>query len=59
MLASISHMHSHKVFKDRSAAEKVVSDWDDSSFRINVDDKSGRAIIEILDEETGEILGLL
>ena len=52
--------HPHKVFINRAAAEAVVEGWDENEYRINEDPKgSGRCIIEILDEETGEVDGLL
>jgi len=50
----------YKIFNSVEAAEKVVIGWDAGSYRINVDPKgSGRCFIEVLDEETGEVLGNL
>lgn len=50
----------YQIFSTEDAARKVVSDWPAGSYNINVDPKgSGRCFIEILDEETGDVLGKL
>lgn len=50
----------YTIFSNADAARDVVKDWDAKSYRINIDPKgSGRCFIEILDEETGEVLGKL
>lgn len=47
-------------FKTFADAEKVVHDLDPTEYRIDVDPKgSGRCLVMILDEETGEQLGYL
>ena len=50
----------YKVFANEAEAKAIVSDWDEAEFRINIDPKgSGRCFVEILDEETGEVIGKL
>lgn len=51
---------SHKLFKNRAEAEAVVEGWDENEYNINEDPLgSGRCFIEILDEETGDVIGKL
>lgn len=50
----------HTLFNNYAAAEKVTVDIEANEFRIDVDPKgSGRCVIRILDEETGEVIGTL
>ena len=50
----------YTIFQTEAEAKKVVADWDASEYRINIDPAgSGRCFIEILDEETGEVIGKL
>lgn len=50
----------HTLFNNYAAAEKVTVDMEANEFRIDVDPKgSGRCVIRILDEETGEVIGTL
>jgi len=48
------------IFKNNEAAMKICEGMDKSEYRIDADPKgSGRCLVRILDEETGEILGSL
>ena len=59
MQLPIQYLHGHKVFKDKAEAEALIAGWPKEEYRVNVDPKSGRAIIECLEVETGEVIGLL
>ena len=49
-----------KVFNDYEAAAHVCRFMDEAEFRIVTDPKgSGRCNVEILDEDTGEVVGKL
>jgi hypothetical protein len=50
----------HTVFKNEAAALLICADFEANEFRVLTDPKgSGRCIVEMLDEETGEALGKL
>lgn len=50
----------HTIFKNEASAILICADFEPNEFRIMKDPKgSGRCIIYMLDEETGEVIGKL
>ena len=50
----------HTVFNTEAAAMLICADLEVNEFRVIKDPKgSGRCIVEVLDEETGEVIGKL
>ena len=50
----------HTVFNTEAAAMLICDDFESNEFRVVTDPKgSGRCIVEMLDEETGEVIGKL
>jgi hypothetical protein len=49
-----------KIFANYAAAAKACAMMESNEFRIDADPKgSGRCLVRILDEETGEVVGTL